>query len=75
MRGRLRRELQSGLARRTGLDPATAFELIVARIREGSPGRADEIALLEAQLRHRLREPELVRTVAKVATLLREEAT
>ena len=75
VRDRLRRELHSGLARRTGLDPQTPFEQIVARIREGSPGRADEIAVLDAHLRRRLHEPELVRTVARVATLLREEAT
>jgi len=75
VRDRLRRELHSGLARRTGLDPQTPFEQIVARIREGSPGRADEIAVLDAHLRRRLHEPELVRTVARVAALLREEAT
>ena len=75
VRDRLRRELRSGLARRTGLDPATPFELVLARFREGSAARADEAALLDAQLQRRLREPDLVRTVARVATLLREEAT
>jgi hypothetical protein len=39
----------------------------------GSAGRADEAAELDARLQQRLREPELVRTVARVATLLHEE--
>jgi len=74
VRDRLRRELHAGLARRTGLDPATPLEVMVARIREGSAGRADEVTLLDALLQRRLREPELVRTVGRVATVLREEA-
>jgi len=74
VRDRLRRELHAGLAQRTGLDPATPLEVMVARIREGSAGRADEVTLLDALLQRRLREPELVRTVGRVATVLREEA-
>lgn len=75
VRDRARRELHAGLARRAGLDPATPFAEVVARLRESSAGRADEAALLDAHLQRRLRAPELVRTVARVATLLREEAT
>jgi len=72
VRDRLRRELHAGLARAEGLDPATPFGHVVDRIREGSGSRADEAALLDAQLQHRLREPDLVRTVARVATLLHQ---
>jgi hypothetical protein len=61
------------LARAHGLDPATPFADIVAGQRVGSAGRADESAALDARLGQRLREPELVRTVARVATLLHEE--
>ncbi len=75
VRDRARRELHAGLARRAGLDPATPFADVVARLRDTSAGRADEAALLDAHLQRRLRPPELVRTVARVATLLREEAT
>ena len=73
VRDRLRRELHAGLARAVGLDPATPFGQLVDRVREGSAARADEAALLDAQLQHRLREHELVRSVARVATVLREE--
>lgn len=74
VRDRARRELHAGLARRQGLDPATPFAEVVERLRDGAGARAEEVALLDAQLQHRLREPDLVRTVARVATLLHEEA-
>jgi hypothetical protein len=73
VRDRARRELHLGLARAHGLDPATPFVDIVAGQRVGSAGRADEAAELDVRLQQRLREPELVRTVARVATLLHEE--
>lgn len=72
VRDRLRHELHAGLARAEGLDPATPFERVVERIRDSSATRADEVALLDARLRHRLREHDLVRTVARVATLVRQ---
>jgi hypothetical protein len=75
VRDRLRRELHAGLARGAGLDPATELSRVIDRVRETSAARADEAAALDAQLRHRLRERDLVRTVARVATLLREEGT
>ncbi len=75
VRDRARRELHAGLARRAGLDPATPFAQVVERLGDVAPGRAEEAALLDAQLRRRLREAELVRTVARVATLLHEEAS
>jgi len=40
-----------------------------------SPARADEAATLDAALRRRLREHDLVRTVGRVTSLLREEAS
>ena len=70
VRDRLRRELHAGLARAEGLDPATPFADVVDRIRAGSAGRADEVTMLDAQLQHRLREPDMVRTVGRVVTLL-----
>ena len=74
VRDRLRRELHAGLARDAGLDPATPFETVVERVRDTSPARADEAASIAAQLGRRLREHDLVRTVARVVSLLREEA-
>ena len=73
VRDRLRRELHAGLARVVGLDPATPFARVVDQLRTSSAGRADEAAGLDLRLRSRLREPELVRSVAKVAALLGEE--
>jgi len=75
VRDRLRRELHAGLARRAGLDPATPFETVVERVRDTSPARAAEAASLDAQLGRRLREHDLVRTVGRVASLLREEGS
>jgi hypothetical protein len=75
VRDRARHELHVGLARSIGLDPATPFARVVDRVREGSAARADEAALLDAQLQHRLREHELVRTVARVVSVLREEGS
>src|SRR5438270_3025378 len=73
VRDRLRRELHGALARDAGLDPATSFERVVDHIRSSSPARADEAVSLDSRLRHRLREHELVRTVARVASLLHQE--
>lgn len=75
VRDRLRRELHAGLARGAGLDPTTEFAQVVARIRVDHAQRADEALAIDEQLRRRLREHDLVRTVARVATLLREEAS
>jgi hypothetical protein len=75
VRDRARRELHAGLARAVGLDPATPFDRVIDRVREDSPARAEEAAMLDAQLHLRLREHDLVRTVARVATLLRQEGS
>jgi hypothetical protein len=44
-------------------------------VRAISPTRAAEAAALDARLGQRLRDAELVRTVAEVAALLREEGS
>jgi hypothetical protein len=75
VRDRARRELHAGLARAVGLDPATSFSAVVDRMRARSAARADEAALLDVQLQHRLRERDLVRSVARVSALLREEGS
>ena len=75
VRDRLRRELHGGLARSAGLDPATPFDRVLDGVRAISPTRASEAVALDARLRQRLRDAELVRTVAEVAALLREEGS
>jgi hypothetical protein len=75
VRDRLRRELHQGLARSAGLDPATPFDRVIDQIRPISAARASEATALDARLRGRLRDVELVRTVAQVAALLREEGS
>jgi hypothetical protein len=75
VRDRARRELHAGLARAVGLDPATSFSALVDRMRARSAARADEAALLDVQLQHGLRERDLVRSVARVSALLREEGS
>ena len=54
---------------------AMAANRVIDRVREDSPARAEEAAMLDAQLHLRLREHDLVRTVARVATLLRQEGS
>lgn len=75
VRDRLRRELHSGLARSAGLDPATPFDRALDGVRAISPSRASEAAALDDRLGQRLRDAELVRTVAEVAAFLREEGS
>ena len=75
VRDRSRRELHAGLARAVGLDPETPFARIAEHLRLGSSARADEAILLDARLQGRLREHELVRTVARVAALLHQEGS
>ena len=75
VRDRLLRELHQGLARRAGLDPATPFDRLVTQLAAISPARAEEAAAVDARLRRRLRDADLVRTVAKVAAVVREEGS
>jgi len=75
VRDGVRRELHHGLARSAGLDPATSFDRVLDQVRVSSPTRAAEAAALDARLRQRLRDVELVRTVGQVAAVLREEGS
>lgn len=73
VRDRVRRELHAGLARAEGVDPAAPFDAVIERLRSRSAARAIEATALDVRLGSRLREPELVRTVAAVVELLRKE--
>lgn len=72
-RRRLRRDLHGGLARATGLDPETPFERLVAALETGDPARAAEAHMLDRALAGRLREADLVRTVARIERVTRSE--
>lgn len=73
VRDGVRRELHAGLARAEGVDPAAPFDAVIERLRSRSAVRADLARALDVRLGSRLREPELVRTVAAVVELLRKE--
>ena len=75
VRDGVRRELHHGLARSAGLDPATSFDRVLDQVRASSASRASEAAALDARLRQRLRDAELVRTVGQVAALLHQEGS
>ena len=70
-----RRERRRGVEARVAGKARVELAAVVERVRDTSPARADEAASIDAQLRRRLREPDLVRTVARVVSLLREEAS
>jgi hypothetical protein len=70
-RRRLRRELQTGLARAAGLDPATPFERTLASIAASDPRRAAEARAADDALAHALRDDALLRTVGQIERLLR----
>lgn len=63
---RLRSDLQTGLARSLGLDPATPFDRVVARLAAADAGRAAEARALDAALARPLRDEALLRTVAQI---------
>jgi hypothetical protein len=72
-RRRLRRDLHGGLARATGLDPETPFERLVAALETSDPARAAEAQMLDRALAGRLREADLVRSVARIERVIRPE--
>ncbi len=72
-RRRLRRDLHAGLARATGLDPSAPFERVVAAFEVSDPARAAEARELDHALDGRLREAELVRSVARIERVTRLE--
>jgi hypothetical protein len=69
-RERLRRDLRLGLATRYGLDPATPFDRILATVDADDPRVAAEARAADAALSGRLRENELLRTVARIEGLI-----
>ena len=69
-RRRLRADLQHGLARGLGLDPATPFDRILATIGAQDRTRAAEARAVDDALAHPLREEHLLRTVAKIEELI-----
>ena len=68
-RDRLRRDLRVGLAARYGLDRETPFERILATVEADDPLVAAEARATDRALQNRLREAELLRTVAQVEGL------
>ena len=65
-RERLRRDLRLGLATRYGLDPATPLHRILATVDADDPHVAAEARATDAALAGRLRDNELLRTVARI---------
>jgi len=65
-RERLRRDLRLGLATRYGLDPATPLDRILATAEADDPGLAAEARATDSALAGRLRQSELLRTVARI---------
>ena len=68
-RDRLRRDLRVGLAARYGLDRETPFERMLATVEADDPLVAAEARATDRALQNRLREAELLRTVAQVEGL------
>jgi len=69
-RERLRRDLRLGLATRYGLDPATPLHRILATVDADDPHVAAEARATDAALAGRLRDNELLRTVARIERLI-----
>ena len=69
-RERLRRDLRLGLATRYGLDPATPLDRILVTAEADDPLIAVEARATDAALASRLRDNELLRTVARIERLV-----
>ena len=69
-RERLRRDLRLGLATRYGLDPATPLDRILVTAGADDPALAAEARATDAALAGRLRDNELLRTVARIESLV-----
>jgi hypothetical protein len=69
-RERLRRDLRLGLAARYGLDPATPLDRILGTAEADDPLVAAEARATDAALTGRLRESDLLRTVARIEGLV-----
>src|SRR5207302_5210727 len=69
-RRRLRRDLRGGLARALGLDPAMPFDRVLATLGAADRERAAEARAVDDALGRRLREDQLLRTVAQIERLV-----
>jgi hypothetical protein len=69
-RDRLRRDLRTGLAARYGLDPATPLARVLTTVEADDPRVAVEARAIDAALARRLRQAELLRTVARIDRLI-----
>lgn len=69
-RRRLRADLQHGLARGLGLDPATPFDRVLATIGAQDRTRAAQARAIDDALARPLREDQLLRTVAQIEQLI-----
>ncbi|HKY50984.1 MAG TPA: DUF4350 domain-containing protein [Candidatus Limnocylindria bacterium] len=68
-RRRLRRDLRGGLARALGLDPGQDFDRVLATLAATDRQRAAEARAVDDALGRRLREDQLLRTVAQIERL------
>jgi uncharacterized protein DUF4350 len=69
-RRRLRADLQKGLARAFGLDPATPFERVLVTVASSDRERAARAQAIDDALRSPLREDELLRTVGHIENVI-----
>jgi hypothetical protein len=69
-RRRLRADLQRGLARGLGLDPATPFDRVLATIGAQDRTRAAEARAVDDALARPLRDEQLLRSVAQIDKLI-----
>ncbi|HEV8656371.1 MAG TPA: DUF4350 domain-containing protein [Candidatus Limnocylindria bacterium] len=70
-RRRLRRDLRGGLARRLGLDPDMPFDRVLVTLAATDRERAAEARAVDDALGRRLREDQLLRTVAQIERLVK----
>jgi hypothetical protein len=70
-RRRLRRDLRNGLARSLGLDPGMPFDRLLSTLAVGDRERAAEARAVDDALGRRLREDQLLRTVAQIERLVK----
>ena len=70
-RRRLRRDLRGGLARALGLDPGMEFDRVLVTLAASDRERAAEARAVDDALGRRLREDQLLRTVAQIERLVK----
>ncbi len=69
-RRRVREELRIGLARQSGLDPATPFDEVIAMVARRDPARAAHAVALDNAILRGPRDEQLLRIVAQVRDVL-----